>query len=167
MSKKFVRVSVQDVRSYWSCANKECEDYNRATVCVTPEWHSDNGTPVCDKCDTDMHFDHVEVAQDNRQSKQKKQNEKAERKLRDSIAFYERRKAVADSLYSTADRAILEIPEETEVIESEGWETEGENRLMQKFYYGNPASNEDSKVGTFIVDFKPKSDKVADVHSNT
>ena len=61
MSKKFVQVSVLDVLEYWACGNDECKKFHQPDVVVNPCWYQDNGTPVCDKCDTDMVFHHVEV----------------------------------------------------------------------------------------------------------
>jgi hypothetical protein len=58
---KFVKAEVNEVREYWSCMNDECKEYNKASVMVNPDWYMNNGTPVCDECDTDMCFDHVEV----------------------------------------------------------------------------------------------------------
>lgn len=77
-----------------------------------------------------------------------------------------KRRDVADMKYGLASNRLLNIPKESEVLESEGWETDGEDRLIQKFYYSNPEGG-DSLIGSFIVDFKPNSAKVIDVHSNT
>jgi len=93
--------------------------------------------------------------------------EKAEHKQLKEQDLEKKRIDIADKLFAEATPAQLEIPEDCEVIEPEGWEHDGDGRLIQKFYYTNPVAGEDSLVGTFIVDFKKGSDKVEDVHSNT
>lgn len=58
---EFVKVDSDKVRSYWSCMNEDCTLFDKAEFFVNPDWHMENGTPVCDECNTDMCFDHVEV----------------------------------------------------------------------------------------------------------
>ncbi len=43
------------VRHIWVCS--ECQE--KATV--SPDWYSDNGTPMCTECDIDMDYDHTEI----------------------------------------------------------------------------------------------------------
>lgn len=59
---EFVEVEIDKVRCYWVCINDECKQFGKTDFYIHPSWHENNGTPVCDKCDRDMHFDHVEVA---------------------------------------------------------------------------------------------------------
>lgn len=37
----------------------KCEECGEETS-VTPDWHEDNGTPVCTECDCDMAYDHTQ-----------------------------------------------------------------------------------------------------------
>jgi hypothetical protein len=76
------------------------------------------------------------------------------------------REFIADYQFGKASKAYLQIPNNTEVVEHDGWENDGGNRLIKKFYYSNEKW-ETSKVGSFIVDFKHNSVKVESVHSNT
>lgn len=39
----------------WEC--KGCRTKHRCS----PYWHQNNGTPNCEKCDTDMTFKHTEI----------------------------------------------------------------------------------------------------------
>lgn len=77
------------------------------------------------------------------------------------------REVIADEEFAKASYKILDIPKESHVEESDRWETDGDDKWLKKFYYTNPDGSNDSLVGTFIVDFKPNSATVADVHSNT
>jgi len=54
---KFIKVEPGKVIEYWVCDNKECKN---KMACINPDWHENNGTPVCE-CGDDMHFHHVEV----------------------------------------------------------------------------------------------------------
>jgi len=78
-----------------------------------------------------------------------------------------RRKTIADKKFDEATKEILDIPEECDVEGSERWETDGD-KLLKKFYYTNYIDNAgNSLVGVFVVEFKPNSATVVDVHSNT
>lgn len=57
-SGKWVEIADEDVRLVWVCNNDECG--GEETI-VSPSWHQDNGTPICDKCDRDMEFARTEV----------------------------------------------------------------------------------------------------------
>ena len=57
--KKFVKVSVKDIREYWKCENKDCEHLD--PVMVNPDFYANAGTPICSQCADDLVFDHVEV----------------------------------------------------------------------------------------------------------
>lgn len=72
----------------------------------------------------------------------------------------------ADYQFGIAKPNILNIPEDSVIVDNESWEGDGADRLIKKFYYSNPIATNDSLVGTFIVDFKPNSAVVFDVHSN-
>ena len=58
--KHFKKVNTEDVRLYWKCPDNDCGC--SPIIWINPDWHSDNGTPVCTECDGDMVFDHVEIA---------------------------------------------------------------------------------------------------------
>jgi hypothetical protein len=95
------------------------------------------------------------------QEEQEREQEK-KRLLRDVRAI------VADKEFEKAVKEVLDIPEESEVVDVEGWEDDaGENVLTQKFYYENPVADEPSLTGTFAVEFEKDSAKVINVHSNT
>lgn len=83
---------------------------------------------------------------------------------RDSRLRVDREKN-ADEAFSEASHELLEIPDDCEVIDSDGWETEDDS-LIRRFYYSNPDGG-DSLVGSFRVVFKHDSDRVVDVYSNT
>ena len=54
-----------------------------------------------------------------------------------------------------------------ECVDQEGWEMDGANTFIKKFYYEDKENpNELSKPATFIVGFKKGSDKINDVALN-
>ena len=53
---KWVKVATESVRSVYGCESHRCKN-----VTVTPDYHQNNGTPVC-ACDRDMVFLRVEIA---------------------------------------------------------------------------------------------------------
>ena len=69
------------------------------------------------------------------------------------------RARAADLAYETADLSVS-------VIDSGGWQTDGPNRLIRAFYYENESDPENSKVASFIVDFKPGTAEVAEAYEN-
>ena len=74
----------------------------------------------------------------------------------------------ADDCFSNASKELLDIPDESEVIECDGWEDDGDDRLTRKFYYDDPMKCEgESKIGTFVVVFDDNSTMIADCYSNT
>ena len=98
-----------------------------------------------------------------------KKSKKARDKQSKRESLRAEREVKADVEFAKASKRTLDIPEEATVEESDGWELDGEDRLLKKFYYVNIAGDElnNTSIGTFVVDFKPNSVKVADVHSNT
>lgn len=54
---KWIKIPDENLRHFWKCP--ECE----AKETVSPDWYSDNGTPMCGECDCDMHYSHSEVKQ--------------------------------------------------------------------------------------------------------
>ena len=73
------------------------------------------------------------------------------------------RRAVADERWASYC-----FHEPLDVLESDGWSSDGDNRLIQKFYYeyNDEPSDEDSRVGSFIVEFEEDSVNVSDEHAN-
>ena len=59
MSKKAKWVKIEDakLRHVWTCGTKGC----KGEAIVAPGWYADNGTPVCQKCDEDLCYDHTEI----------------------------------------------------------------------------------------------------------
>jgi len=52
--KKWKDIDDKDVRIVWVCDNVDCMFSVKERTCkVHPEWHENNGTPVCD-CGSDM-----------------------------------------------------------------------------------------------------------------
>ena len=58
--KKFKRVSVDDVREGYTCANDKCPEHNKL-IWVSPTFYADAGSPICGDCGDDLVLDHVEV----------------------------------------------------------------------------------------------------------
>jgi hypothetical protein len=57
--------------------------------------------------------------------------------------------------------------EGVEIVDSDGWENDGRDRLIKQIFY-EPINEtvDQSTSGSFIVDFKAGSVKVIDVHAN-
>ena len=93
--------------------------------------------------------------------------EKSKKEMQEKAQLEHKRRTIADSLFEKADAKELEIPEDSEVVDHEGWEGNGEDSLIKKFYYTAPNGDDDSLIGSFIVDFKKNSKIAIDFHSNT
>lgn len=73
----------------------------------------------------------------------------------------------ANKIFEEATVEEFDIPEECEVVGHEDWETDGEDRLIKKFYWGEQIDYDGaSRIGSFIVEFEPNSDKIIEFHSN-
>jgi uncharacterized protein (DUF983 family) len=55
MSKNWIKIEAENVRSLWCCPDCGEEQY------FNPWFYEKNGTPVCNECDVDMEYDHTEV----------------------------------------------------------------------------------------------------------
>jgi len=74
-----------------------------------------------------------------------------------------------DEQYLAADEAFAEHDMgDAEVVESDGWETDGPDRLIKRFYwtdeYCDP--NEDSLTASFCVNFKKGTNEVEEAYVN-
>jgi hypothetical protein len=94
------------------------------------------------------------------------EEDKAYKEMKRRVGLRYEREMIADTRFERATKACLDIPNDTEVVDHEGWEYDGGDRFMKKFYYSNEEW-ETSRVGSFIVDFKPDSNKIESIHSNT
>lgn len=54
---KWIKISDENLRHLWKCP--ECQEEET----ISPDWYSDNGTPMCGDCDCDMEYSHSEVKQ--------------------------------------------------------------------------------------------------------
>jgi transcription elongation factor Elf1 len=54
-SPKWTIIPDEKVRNWWKCPECNKKDY------VSPDWYSNNGTPMCGDCDCDMEYSHIEV----------------------------------------------------------------------------------------------------------
>jgi len=80
----------------------------------------------------------------------------------DAKNLAEDRIKAANLSYETFD-----LGEDVSVVGSRGWETDGPDRLIRKFYYENQnEQHDDSLEGSFIVDFFPGTSKIEDAHEN-
>ena len=52
---KPIIISNKSVESIWKCP--DCPE----TARITPDWHQDNGTPMCIECDVNMEYSHIEL----------------------------------------------------------------------------------------------------------
>ena len=76
------------------------------------------------------------------------------------------KKLEADRLHA-ANLAYEGAELDVSVVDSDGWQTDGPDRLIRKFYYENPNDPKgDSLSGLYIVDFVRGTAKIEDVHSN-
>jgi hypothetical protein len=77
-------------------------------------------------------------------------------------------KALQDARHAAADRKFETANlDGVTVNDTEGWETDGPDRLIRKFYYEDEEHPEgDSRSASFIVVFKPNTAKVTDSHAN-
>lgn len=78
----------------------------------------------------------------------------------------EQRKMVGE-IFENADHETLDIPEECNVIDHDGWECNGNGCYTKVFYYEDPAGGDSSLKGTFCVQFMPRSTEIASISSNT
>ena len=51
----WIIIDEKKVRHKWECP--ECDN----KVYIESWWYSENGTPMCDKCDIDMEYIHTEI----------------------------------------------------------------------------------------------------------
>ena len=60
-----------------------------------------------------------------------------------------------------------DLPEDSEIFDCEGWETDGEDRLTRLFYYSDPAAADGPSLkGTFIVEFKHGTAQLVEFHAS-
>jgi len=77
------------------------------------------------------------------------------------------REFVADNLFGLANTERLNIPEDSTVVDHDGWESNGNDSLIKKFYYSAPNATDDSLIGSYIVNFKKNSKIAIDFYGNT
>lgn len=51
----WIKIDDEKLRHFWNCP--ECNSKEH----VSPDWYSNNGTPVCGECDCDMEYSHTEI----------------------------------------------------------------------------------------------------------
>ena len=73
-----------------------------------------------------------------------------------------------DKQITAADNAFEESNdlEGVTVSDSEGWETDGANRLLKRFSYWDEETDGDDERSTFCVNFIPNTDKVKEAYVN-
>ncbi len=79
-------------------------------------------------------------------------------------AIRDRRYSVAEGEFGNANLNKLGLPHNANVMDSDGWETDGD-RLLKKIYYCTP-DREDSCLAIFVVEFMENSLGVDNVHLN-
>jgi hypothetical protein len=89
------------------------------------------------------------------------QDRKAEQARRLKPALEVSRRLAADDAFGEAN-----LGRGIKVTDSDGWETDGPDRLIRGFYYESPAPGDDSLKASYIVDFNPGTDQVVDAHAN-
>lgn len=52
---KWEKIPDEKVRAIWKC--EECDK----TAIISPDWYTQNGTPMCCDCDEDMVYKHTEI----------------------------------------------------------------------------------------------------------
>jgi hypothetical protein len=84
------------------------------------------------------------------------------------IELEEKRRIHADDALGTFNfhKGANPIGDDEEIEETGHWETDGPNRLICPIYYGDSTSRKQSKMGSFIVEFKPNSTEIIDKHAN-
>lgn len=59
-----------------------------------------------------------------------------------------------------------DIPDETEIVDVEGWEKDGSDMWLRKFYRTADVAGEDSIMMSFVVTFEKGTAKIVDAHAN-
>lgn len=58
--KTWTKVSDTLIQHVWKKAENDTCGEGPETVCVSPDWYEDNGTPIC-WCGMDMKYSHTEI----------------------------------------------------------------------------------------------------------
>lgn len=86
---------------------------------------------------------------------------KAKKQVKDERTLGERQDAAADQAFDEYDF------KDVVVLDSDGWETDGDDRVIRRFYYENSEDpSGDSLAASFCVNFKKGTDKVKEAYPN-
>lgn len=78
----------------------------------------------------------------------------------------DRREAAEDKWLNYDPYEEGDIPEESEVVDVDGWETDGSDRWLRKFYRTADVAGDDSVLMSFNIVFEKGTAKILDAHVN-